>query len=612
VDKDFILSGVHIGEHSFHVESILDELKERCVDPGHNFVTIRPPSHRFVPQEYYVKWAQYLADNQVYFVFLYTCQRTPSDRRSHLDPETVTKMKEVAGQYYLGDMLGETGSTFACFYKSYGDNNTPAFPGECFEDMETAHQRYLEYVGYWVNLDRELGIPGLMSVEATGLNKYNSEAGIEMPMLELMCGHPEILVSSLRGTARATNAKMWGTYLAHEWYGGMRHEDMLKRKRMSLAYKYAYLSGSQAFCLESGDESIGSFGYTLEKDSVVCQEYRNELENLTKFIKEDCRPVGGPKVKLAFVQGNHDAWGGWGSSTLWNQYDRPEWGHGEAEHSWRLLEELNAKRPWHDIANFGDEDRSAAPAYGMYDVIPAEAPAETYKQYDYLIFVGWNSMTDEIYDKLLAFVENGGKLLMTAAHLNYTSRRDGEKKYISNEKLEKLFGCTFTGETVSTNDGVKFWADSLSGLLYPGTKNRSCDPIYSAGYISLLKCVLTTGYAVGESQNDFANHSLDLPMVIENKVGKGVATLVTAENYPGHPALYPLYRAIVREMITQSARECELQVISSGALRYAVYEGGKMYLLNTDYDLPIFVKIKKGDQEQQLVLEPLELKSITI
>ena len=271
-----------------------------------------------------------------------------------------------------------------------------------------------------------------------------------------------------------------------------------------------------------------------------------------------------------------------------------------------------AKRPWHDIANFGDEDLSAAPAYGMYDVIPAEAPVETYKQYDYLIFVGWNSMTDEIYDKLLAFVENGGKLLMTAAHLNYTSRRDGEKKYISNEKLEKLFGCTFTGETVSTNDGVKFWDESLSGILYPGTKNRSCDPIYSAGYISLLKCVPTTGYAVGESQNHFSNRTLNLPMVIENKVGKGVATLVTAENYPGHPALYPLYRAIVREMVTQSARECELQVISSGALRYAVYEGGKMYLLNTDYNLPIFVKIKKGDQEQQIILDSLELKSITI
>lgn len=119
MERDIILSGVHIGEHRFDPDSILDEIKTRCIDRGHNFVTIRP------------------------------------------------------------------------------------------------------------------------------------KAGIEIPMLKLMCGHPEILVSSLRGTARATNAKRWGTYLAHEWYGGMRHEDILKRKRMSLAYKYAYLSGSQLFCLES-------------------------------------------------------------------------------------------------------------------------------------------------------------------------------------------------------------------------------------------------------------------------------------------------------------------------------------------------------------------------
>ena len=54
-------------------------------------------------------------------------------------------------------------------------------------------------------------------------------------MLELMCGNPEILVSSIRGTARAFNSKIWGTYIAHEWYGGLRHDDILKQKEVSLA-----------------------------------------------------------------------------------------------------------------------------------------------------------------------------------------------------------------------------------------------------------------------------------------------------------------------------------------------------------------------------------------
>ena len=48
--------------------------------------------------------------------------------------------------------------------------------------------------------------------------------------------------------------------------------------------------------------------------------------------------------------------------------------------------------------------------------------------------------------------------------------------------------------------------------------------------------------------------------------------------------------------------------ISSDKLRYSVYEDGRIYLLNTDYDLPITVIIREGAMEKRLTLEPLELK----
>ena len=40
-ERDFVVSGIHIGEHSFEPENVIAEIKERCVDNGLDFVTIR-------------------------------------------------------------------------------------------------------------------------------------------------------------------------------------------------------------------------------------------------------------------------------------------------------------------------------------------------------------------------------------------------------------------------------------------------------------------------------------------------------------------------------------------------------------------------------------------
>jgi hypothetical protein len=118
--------------------------------------------------------------------------------------------------------------------------------------------------------------------------------------------------------------------------------------------------------------------------------------------------------------------------------------------------------------------------------------------------------------------------------------------------------------------------------------------------------------AVGYASDCFWNDPAVANSVIENKVGEGIVTLVTSKDYPGNTALSPLYNAIVREFITASARQCEIKVIASDKLRYAVYEGNKVYLLNTDYDLPIVVKIIHGEKEQTLTLDSLELKSVVL
>jgi hypothetical protein len=79
------------------------------IKPGYNFVTIRPIDRARkleIPQEYFLDWAQYLAEHKVYFVFLYTVQHALPERESIFEPETVAKMKEIAGEYFLGDLIG--------------------------------------------------------------------------------------------------------------------------------------------------------------------------------------------------------------------------------------------------------------------------------------------------------------------------------------------------------------------------------------------------------------------------------------------------------------------------------------------------------------------------
>jgi hypothetical protein len=68
----------------------------------------------------------------------------------------------------------------------------------------------------------------------------------------------------------------------------------------------------------------------------------------------------------------------------------------------------------------------------------------------------------------------------------------------------------------------------------------------------------------------------------------------------------------VREFVSSSSRNCKVKVIGSERVRYAVYGEEKIYLLNTDYDMPVTVKVINGEKESVVTLESLELKAVQI
>ena len=611
---DEILYGFHVGEHGFEKDKILSELKEYAAR-GINFITIRPPGNKKIEENYYLEWAKFMAEHQMHFIFLYAIQYPPKGERAHITPGTVAKIKEIAGDYFLGDMLGETGSSYACKLPGYYGTGKQVMPAQNAADMQAAKNAYLDTVKGFAETARWLGLPHIASVEATMLNNYNMEVGVDLPFTETPCANPELVLSALRGAARAADAPLWGTYIAHEWYAGMRHFDELKRKRFEMIYKYCYLAGSQLFCLESGIAEICSYGVDLPADNEIARANSEVVYRLSERFCKDRRPAGGPRARVAFVQGNLDSFGGgWGGGYAWSQF-KDEWAYGDAEHAWKSVKEIHKKRDWYEPDCYAQKglDTSAGAPDGTFDVIPASASVQAMSRYEALIFVGWNTMTDELYQKLAAYVKNGGKLLITAAHLNTNPARAGEKKYPNGGDLSELLGCKLTGEERYSGLGQRFVSESaIPGMCYPFPKLHPADPIYSCGNVHYAECEVTDGTVCAMLSDSFLHNEAPMtPTVIENKLGKGHVVFLTASDYAGNEAIYPLYRFLVRELLRTVGDNP--RVLASSEVRYACYADDVIYLLNTSYDMPATAVIEPlSDKSQTLMLAPMELRKICV
>ena len=62
--------------------------------------------------------------------------------------------------------------------------------------------------------------------------------------------------------------------------------------------------------------------------------------------------------------------------------------------------------------------------------------------------------------------------------------------------------------------------------------------------------------------------------------------MATSE-YPGDPAVYPLYKFMTKAVLAASHRTSDVKVIGSDKLRFAVYgdeESYKVYILNSDFN----------------------------
>ena len=618
MDKSKMLWGLHYGEHTKDPVEVFEHLKKYGKDT--NLAMIRTPFEELADPEYYYEIARYCKEQGIYFCFLYTQGRAPKGQVSHLSKDIVEKLYEIAGEYFLGDNFGELGCSIRIHMEQTGYQ---------LKDMQEARDYFVSFIRKKVEVDRAMGIRNLFAVESHTLQKYGLEAGLDMACCELLLGNPEHILAFTRGAARGYGKEEFGGYIAHEWYGGIRHGDPLKNKRLGLMYRYAYLAGVNQLYLESGFEGVGSYGVKEDEDWPYCRMVREEVAKFGRYVQENPRPARGPLVKVAFVSGHLDGYAGHSNayggvaSSVWGQHNRKEWGKSAPEHSFRILDDVYRSCDWHDPINYGDMDYSAAPAYGQYDMLPAEAPAEVMGRYDWLIFTGWNTMTEEIYENLKTYVREGGNLLISAAHMKTSVVRGSDGPYIHDGKVSDFLGCQLTGRKFTSNKGYKFVRDSIvEGLYYPGTVNYTedpIDPIGADGYTSYAvikeehcsRAVFLSEWFFGTHRDYYE----DGAVLVEHAYGKGNVLFMTTEEYPGAPGVYSLYKIIVKSILASTHRKSDIKVIGSDRVRFAVYEDEekyRVYLLNTDLNSSHKMKVYYRDACMEQEVEATEMEFVDL
>ena len=622
-----MLTGVNIGDYEFNPDTILDVIKKYKFGKENggvfNYLVLRMDMDK-PTEEQLCTWAKYLRDNEVYFSIV-DCYPRTKELCSYIPGEWKKKVAEIAGEYFLGEEIGEFGGFYSSKAKGY-DSCKGENPVKGLQTCDEAVEAYKRQIKKISDMMRENGSDNIITLQAVTLFPYDYEVGIEEGSVETGPRNMEQIINFARGAARAYKKEVLGSWLAHEFYGGYNQFDPLKAKRFTAEYYMSYLAGLDYVCLESGYRELHShLSEMLPEDHPLTQSYLKEAEDFAKFCNEDIRPgKNGPITKIAFVQGNLDGFGWGNSSSLWGQYYDEKWGFDNPEFSYRILDEVYHSQEWNDGKNFGDYDFSHAPAYGTYDVIPATCPLDVMKQYEWVIFCGWNTMTPEIYETLKAYVSQGGKLFITAAHLRDSVDR-AEKGTFSSVNWEELLGVKLTDEIIRCNEGYKFARNSIvDGLMYPGTLNLMCDPAWSAGYTNYVKVHPTVANSVGFLSDSFGRSAsrtaIDdpslIPIITENKVGEGSVIFMATSEYPGAPQIYPLYKMIVKSILAASHRTSDLKVIGSDKIRFAMYEDGekyKLYVFNTDFNFEQKVRvIFRGEQIDRFVdsigLEIFEFK----
>ncbi len=388
--------------------------------------------------------------------------------------------------------------------------------------------------------------------------KYFYQSGFEWAGAETMYGSTEIPLAFLRGASLAHGKDKFGVHLALQW-STYPHDTLQRYKRYLLSLYVPYMHGVTDINTEEGLWFMEARYAHFNRLSEVCEEHRKMLRRFNKFIRTHSR-TGRFYTPIAFLHGRMDGWCGFSSRKLWGMTSMNA---GEESFSWKLLLSfypLNVigERGFTKIETVhADNDKpygllSGTPK-GNPDVVPVENG--DFSNYKVLVFAGYNLANAEDFDRILAFVNNGGTLICSWPHFSTTTLRAD----IENYRLSFLKHDIVNKICISQPEFKTDFVD--------GKEVKICSNISKPDEI------------ISKTDNES-------PLVCRYNIGKGAVLLVNTLFYPGNESVLPVYSKLVESVNEELLEKEKCRVFCGEDVEYTVFaqEDGTFHYYFTAVD----------------------------
>ena len=465
---------------------------------------------------------------------------------------------------------------------------------------------------------KEAGLPGpVFSIEcAFGFSPYLLRAGYDRVDLEVV--YSDELERAYAGTKTAAEVfgrKRFGTDMAMDWYGGMQ-SDALWEARWRTSLYHAYIRGADPIYNEHGLMSLMCHERKYEHDHPVTVRYRKALSDFTAWCKAHPRADGYPLATVGAIQGRFDGYVGIFQTHLFGQRANEAFRVTEADRTaWRLFDGLYRRRGWQERDNWGEADYSGNPPLGAAGLVPFDAPDAALAKYRFLFFLGRNVMDDALYAKLVAYVKNGGTLMLTASHLTLQDVPNGAFIPYNGGDWSALVGVKMQGgKPWHLPHGMKFVKNPGPGWNFQPLTNM-WDPDFIEGGFDVPTLTATTAkpFAVASDRFVEKNMAACKGVLFVNEIGKGRVIFLASLDSPGAFGVRKLYAFLMAKAMEAIGKEVWPKVECSDTVRWNVYPDDTIYLLNTEMHLvqEAIVQRAAGAPRVTLKLNPGEIAEVS-